>query len=194
MNFFMMQAEVATVRYYDVDMSPRRNRLKYTGTFNADAPLYEEPYFYREGMRLIRADPWRAIAKAGDGIRESLGLGVQTFWPASRVLYAGVSPSVVKAVMREALVVSARAFVFVLALPSIVVIVVLAARGALFDSANVIWLAVAGVFATMLFTSALFLADPRMHVPFDALLIVASVAAIQLAWASRWPSRLEGNA
>jgi 4-amino-4-deoxy-L-arabinose transferase-like glycosyltransferase len=183
-NFFMMQAEVALVGYYDGGIGPTRNMLKYKGRFEAAAPLYDEPYYYREGMRLISADPWRALARAGDGVRESLGLGLQTFWPASRVLNSRVSPSVVYAVLRKALDLTARAFVFTLVLPPLAVILVLAARRTLFDPPNVIWLTVAGVFATMLFTSLLFLADPRMHVPYDALLIVASVAAIQRAWSS----------
>jgi 4-amino-4-deoxy-L-arabinose transferase-like glycosyltransferase len=182
LNFCMMQAEVAKVQYYEAIIEPRRNLLKYKGSIQAAAPFYEERYYYREGMRLIRADPWRAVARASDGIRESLGLGLQTFWPAPPILYPGLSPSLVKAVMRSALAVTARAFVFVLMLPPLVVIVMLATRGTLFDAANVIWLAVAGVFATMVFTSVLFLADPRMHVPYDALLIVTSVIAIQRAW------------
>ena len=181
LNFFMMQAEVAEVRYYDTGVGPIRNVLKYRGVYEAAAPLYEEPYYYREGMRLLRADPWRALARAADGIRESLGLGLQTFWPASRVPNGRVSPSVVYAVMRKALDVTARTFVFMLVLPPLVVIVVLATRGTLFDPANVIWLAVAGIFATMLLTSLLFLADPRMHIPYDGLLIVASVAAVRRA-------------
>lgn len=197
LNFFMMQAEVADVRYYDTGVGPTRNMLKYRGVFHADAPLYDEPYYYREGMRLIRANPWRALARTADGIRESLGLGVQTFWPASssdpssRLLQASspssplrdfISPSVIYAVLLASMDVSARAFVVTLVIPPLVVIVFLAARGTLFEPERVIWLAVAGVFATMLLTSVLFLADPRMHVPYDALLIVASVAAVRRAW------------
>ena len=181
MNFFMMHAEVANVRYYDQAVGPLRNVLKYRGVFDADAPLYDEPYYYGEGMRLIRADPWRALARTADGIRESLGLGVQTFWPA-KLLSQFMPPSVIYAVLLTALHFSARAFVFTLVIPPLVVIVLLAARGTLFEREHVIWLAVAGVFATMLLTSVLFLADPRMHVPYDALLIVASVAAVRRAW------------
>jgi hypothetical protein len=181
MNFFMMHAEVANVRYYDKAVGPLRNVLKYHGVFDAHAPLYDEPYYYREGMRLIRADPWRALARTADGIRESLGLGVQAFWPA-KLLSEFMPPSVIYPLLLTALDFSARAFVFTLVIPPLVVIVLLAARGTLFEREHVIWLAVAGVFATMLLTSVLFLADPRMHVPYDALLIVASVAAVRRAW------------
>jgi hypothetical protein len=64
-----------------------------------------------------------------------------------------------------------------------VAVVFLAGRGALFDREHVIWLTVAGAFVTMLLTSLLFLADPRMHIPYDGLLIVASVAAVHRGWA-----------
>jgi 4-amino-4-deoxy-L-arabinose transferase-like glycosyltransferase len=181
LNFFMMQAEVAAVRYYDTGVAPLRNVLKYRGVYDAAAPLYEEPYYYREGIRLLRADPWRALARAADGIRESVGLGLQTFWPASRVPGDRMSPSPVYEVLRVGLRLSARAFLFVLVLPPLVAVIFLASRGALFDREHVIWLAVAGAFVTMLLTSLLFLADPRMHIPYDALLIVASVAAVRRA-------------
>jgi 4-amino-4-deoxy-L-arabinose transferase-like glycosyltransferase len=182
LNFFMMQAEVAFVRYYDMRVGPIRNVLKYHGVYEAAAPFYEEPYYYREGLRLIRADPWGALARAGDGVRESLGLGLQTFWPASGVPSLGMSPLAADyEVLRVGLRLSARAFLFVLVLPPLAVVVFLVLRGALLEREHVIWLAVAGAFVTMLLTSLLFLADPRMHIPYDGLLIVASVAAVRRA-------------
>ena len=183
LNFFLMQAEVRGVRYYDEAVGPIRNVFKYDRVFEAPVPLYDEPYYYREGIRMIRADPWRAVARAADGIRESLGLGRQTFWPASHV--SETSPSPVYAIMLPALDFSARAFAPSLVLPSLVAVVVLAARGTLFDRDYLFWLALAGSFATMLVTSIFFLADPRMHIPYDALLIVASVATVHWAWESR---------
>ncbi len=181
LNFFMMQAEVASVWYYDMGIKPVRNMLKYQGTYAAAEPFYEERYYYREGMRLLRGDPLRALGRTGDGIRESLGLGMQTFWPASPVSRARISPSAVYDMLCVGLRLSARAFLFVLVLPPLLAVGFLAARGALFDREHVVWLTVAGAFVTMLLTSLLFLADPRMHVPYDGLLIVASLAAIRSA-------------
>jgi hypothetical protein len=84
-------------------------------------------------------------------------------------------------VLRVGLRLSARGFLFVLVLPPLAVVVLLALRGALLEREHVIWLAVAGAIVTMLLTSLLFLADPRTHIPYDGLLIVASVAAVRRA-------------
>ncbi len=189
-NFFMMQAEVASARHDGWVVAPVRNVLKYQGRYESDAPFYYEPYFYREGMRLLRADPVRALLRACDGIRESLGVGLQTYWPASQGPRDRRPFPPAFQVMRVALIVSARAFPIVLVLPPLVAIALLVARGTLFGRAQLIWLTVAGVFVMMLVTSLVFLADPRMHVPYDGLLIVASVAAAHWAWSAlRGPGR-----
>ena len=75
LNFFMMQAEVAMVQSYDLHVGPIRNMMKYRGAYEAEMPFFEEPYYYREGMRLVRADPWRAAVRTADSLQESVGLG-----------------------------------------------------------------------------------------------------------------------
>ena len=182
LNFFMMQAEVAMVQYYDLHVGPIRNMMKYRGAYEAEMPFFEEPYYYREGMRLVRADPWRAAVRTADSLQESVGLGGQTYWPAPRLSTAHGIQKPAFEVIRRSLRLSARAFFFVLAGPPLVAIVALAVRRRLFDAEHVVWLAVAGSFAVMLATSLLFLADPRTHVPYDALLIVASTGALSWAW------------
>jgi 4-amino-4-deoxy-L-arabinose transferase-like glycosyltransferase len=181
LNFFMMQAEVAQIQYYDSPIRPIRNVLKYKGVFEAPTPFYDEPYFYREGLRLVRAAPWRAVMRAVDGLRETAGLGQQTFWPP---LDWRMPPGWRRdgyLALRTALDFTARAFLLLL-LPPVLVIARLAVRRTLFEPRNVAWLATAGAVAVMLLTSVLFLADPRMHVPYDPLLLVATVAAGRLAF------------
>jgi hypothetical protein len=31
--------------------------MKYRGAYESEMPFFDEPYYYREGMRLVRADP-----------------------------------------------------------------------------------------------------------------------------------------
>jgi hypothetical protein len=182
LNFFMMQAEVARVQFFDRGIGPVRNVIKYHGVFNSPVPLYEEPYFYREGLRLIRESPGRALVRAGDNLREATGLGAQAFWPLANASsdrdwkHARLYPAGTL-VLRWC----SRGFLFVLVLPPLAVILTLTARRVLFQPDQVAWIAVAGSLVTMLVTSLVFLADPRMHVPFDALLMVASLAAAKRA-------------
>jgi hypothetical protein len=58
-------------------------------------------------------------------------------------------------------------------------------RGEWLQPVNAGWTLVAGSIVTLSFTFLVFLADPRVHVPFDALFIVATLAAVnRLACAS----------
>jgi hypothetical protein len=182
LNFFMMQAEISRTRFFDEHIAPIRNVLKYREVFDSPVPLYDEPYYYKEGVRLILERPGRALVRAADNLRETAGLGVQAFWPEPRAVVAGDwREATVYPALRQALRWSARVFLFVLVLPPLAVVLALAAHRRLFQPDRVAWIAVLGALVLMLVTSLLFLADPRMHVPFDALLLVATLDALRRA-------------
>ena len=181
-NFFMMHAEVGRVRYYDWSTGPVRNQLEYSGVYESPVPFYDEPHFYREGVALMLADPLRAAFRAADGLRETAGLGRQSYWPNLRLPASDGWRGDVYALLGRALRFSALAFLFVLVLPPAIVIAILSARGTIVECGQVVWMATAGALAVMFVTSVLFLAEPRMHVPYDALLIAASLAAVRRGW------------
>src|SRR6185436_941518 len=70
LNFFLMQADYQGVSAYDVWFSPILNHNRYRGMFESNVPLYEEDYYYREGMRAVRADPMKALRRVPDHLRE----------------------------------------------------------------------------------------------------------------------------
>jgi 4-amino-4-deoxy-L-arabinose transferase-like glycosyltransferase len=177
LNFFLMETDYEGVRYYDGSFSPIRNHNRYRVPFEAEAPFYEEDYYYREGIRAVRADPMRALRRLPDHLREGWGLGQQAYWP-SRPRGRDRLPRLDWRILQTC---SKSFFVLFVALPT-VTLVGMTLSGELWQRVNAGWLLVAGALLTLTLTFLVFLADPRMHVPFDALFVVATLAAVHRRW------------
>ncbi len=177
LNFFLMQTDYQGVRAFDWSFFPIRNNNLYREIFKADAPFYEEDYYYREGMRAVRADPMKALRRLPDHLWEGWGLGQQAYWP-SRPRGSGGLPRLDWRILQPC---SKSFFVLFVALPTLT-LVAMTRSGELWRRVNAGWLVVAGTLLTLTLTFLVFLADPRMHVPFDALFLVATLAAVHRWW------------
>ena len=172
-NFFLMQSDYRGVLYYETGVIPVRNLNLYRVYYDASAPLYEEGYYYREGWKAIRAGPMRALARAPDHLREGWGLGEQGYWPARPVAVPSAAPLEWR-ILRAC----ATGFFWLFILPATMMSAWLVLRGEWLRPVNAGWTLVAGSIVTLSFTFLVFLADPRVHVPFDALFIVATLAVV----------------
>lgn len=174
MNFFLMQADYQSFRSPDATWSPIRNGLKYAAPFVSSVPSYEEAYYYREGFRWFvgRPDKMRhVLANLGEGV----GLGLQGYWPANA---SRPEDPPEQATIRQVLRRSSQAYPWLVLVPVLLSVLVAAARGNLMRPEG------AGAFLGLVlvggiaFTSVVFLADPRMHVPFDAALVACGAALV----------------
>jgi 4-amino-4-deoxy-L-arabinose transferase-like glycosyltransferase len=183
MNFFLMQADVQTVTAQNAGWTPVRNLLFYSEIFVAPVPTYDEAFFYREGVERLRARP-DPIRHALRNLSEGLGLGQQGYFPANGHLPDELQP---QAFLRQVLRVCSKGFFWFLLVPVLAGIAVAVARGRLFQPAGAPVLLAAGMVFAMVVTAVTFLAEPRMHVPFDAVMIayVAAFVVRTLEWAGR---------
>lgn len=179
LNFFLMQTDYQGVDAFEWSFSPILNHGRYRVMFKSPVPFYEEDYFYREGIRAIRADPMKALWRVPDHLRESWGLGRQAYWPA-RVRNRDGTTRLEWRILQPC----AKAFLpLFVALPTLT-LVAMTYRGELWRPETAGWVIVLGALVTLTVTDLVFLADPRMHVPFDGLFVTATLAAVQ-----RWRGR-----
>ncbi|AKU90350.1 hypothetical protein AKJ08_0737 [Vulgatibacter incomptus] len=172
LNFFLAHAKVRGAEYREGTFThrifPIPNVVRHHEVYRSPVPLYDEAHFYREGVRVLASEPSRLLA-AIDNVVEGLGLGKQGFWPG----WPG----------RETLLqVYAKVFFALGILPAAAWLLVLRRR--IFEEENAPILLFAALLTSALLTLYFFLGDPRMRVPFDPLLIVLSVAAIDRAAAA----------
>jgi hypothetical protein len=172
-NFFLMQTDFQGVNAFDWSFSPVLNHRHYRVMFEGPVPLYEEDYYYREGMRAVRADPVKALRRVPDHLRESWGLGFQIYWPAQPRMRDG-TPRFDWQILKPC----ARAFFPVFVAPTALMLAVLTSRREWRRPESAAWMLVLGTLVTLTMTAVLYLADPRMHVPFDGLFIVATGAVV----------------
>jgi hypothetical protein len=173
LNFFLMETDYGGVQYYDDFFGPIRNYNRSHVRFEAAAPFYDEAYYYREGLQWVRADPLKALRRLPDHLREGWGFGQQGYWP-SRPRNRDGSARLDWKILQWC---SRSFFVAFVAVP-MVALIVMAVRGELWQAVNAGWLLVVGALLTLMLTFLVFLADPRMHVPFDGLFVTATLAAV----------------
>ena len=170
-NFFLMQADINRVYTPDSTWSPPRNNLRYTQAFRASALSTDEAFYYRAGMDFF----WNRSDKARhtvENVLEGFGLGLQGYWPANLDFTDEQSDY---PTLRRILRLCSRAFVWMLIMP---VWIFATAGWRLMDRATAAaWILVCSLTAILIVTFAVFLADPRMHSPFDPILIAFSTVA-----------------
>jgi 4-amino-4-deoxy-L-arabinose transferase-like glycosyltransferase len=170
-NFYMAQADVRGVADQFGSFVPVRNALEYSEMFESPVPRFDEQYFYGEGWAWFRQRPdkWRHLLhKIGEGF----GLGRQGYWPAN----SGEAPRTWTSWL---LAVSSSAYPWLLLFPATGFAAVRMGRNrvaGLFEPP--VFLTVSFT-ALSIFTSAMFLADPRMHVPFDPVTIAVLFAMLR---------------
>ncbi len=84
LNFFLAHAEYIGVHYRQPPMVheivPIPNLLRYKPYFESLVPLYDEKFFYHQGLEVFKNDPYHLLI-ALDNVKEGLGLGIQDYWP-----------------------------------------------------------------------------------------------------------------
>jgi dolichyl-phosphate-mannose-protein mannosyltransferase len=178
-NFFLMQADINRVYTPDSTWSPPRNYFRYTQQFRSSALSTDEAFYYREGVDFFLNRPDKARHTL-ENVLEGFGLGVQGYWPANNDV---TDESSDHPALRRILRLCSRAFVWMLIVPVWILTIV---GWHLMDRATAAaWMLICSLTAILVVTFAVFLADPRMHVPFDPILIAFST----IAWI-RFPATL----
>jgi len=178
-NFFLMQADINRVYTPDSTWSPPRNNLRYTQELRSSALSTDEAFYYREGLNffLNRSDKARHTL---ENVLEGFGLGLQGYWPANHDF---TDERFDHPALRRILRWCSRVFVWMLIVP---VWIFTIACWRLMDRATAAaWMLACSLTAILIVTFAVFLADPRMHLPFDPILIAFST----IAWI-RFPATL----
>ena len=173
MNFLMEQVDVRAFHAPDATWVPLRNALFYAGTYESPVKSYDERFLYAEGMRFFLGRPDK-LQHMGENLREGFGLGLQGYWPGNRALPTDPSEHTW---MRSVLRLSSRAFFPAVIAPVLAITLIAAVRKTVSAPLFALLLLAASATAALAFTALVFLADPRMHVPFDASLIATLLAA-----------------
>jgi 4-amino-4-deoxy-L-arabinose transferase-like glycosyltransferase len=167
LNFYLNFSEVRTIRYRDRQndhtITPLPNRMRYRRDERSHVPFYDEGHYYRLGLERIAERPAR-LWRAGRNLPAAAGLGKLDYWPGWKEL----DPFLERASL---------GFFYAAITPSLLWLLLLGGSGRLFRPEHrlrqllVAWLATCAVVAW------LFLGDPRLRVPFDALWILLAVDA-----------------
>lgn len=166
LNFYLAFREVRGVAYDDGEIVhhiiPIPNLLRFREVEQVSEPFWRESYFYREGLRQLRDHPGR-LAHIGWNLVEGLGGGRQNFWPGweGRSTFLRTYGSI---------------FFWFAVLPALVHLAWRFRRREGRGPALLVGAYLAPAFLTLGF----FLGDPRMRVPFDPLLILLAVGALDL--------------
>jgi hypothetical protein len=175
-NFFLSRCECRGVLFPENEVSggttAYHNRIRYTEMWQAEAPPYEESYYYAHGVQLLTDDPWR-IVRGFANVQDGLGLGPlnePAYWPS----WMGYN---------DVLNACARLIAPLTLLPALIATVFQRKRTQEPSKKNRRGVLLAVVISE-LFTMYLYLGDPRGRVPFDPLLIILGT----IAWADlgRW--------
>jgi hypothetical protein len=167
LNFYLNFSEVRTIRYRDRlndhGITPLPSLMRYQQDERSRVPFYDDGYYYRRGLERIQEQParlWRATRNLSD----AAGLGPLAYWPGWR----DHEPFLERA---------SRGFCYLALAPALLWLVLLGGSGRLFRPEHrprqllAAWL-LSGAFVTWLF-----LGDPRIRVPFDALWILLALDA-----------------
>jgi hypothetical protein len=175
-NFFLLQADIRQLRFYDNWLSPIRNNLMYTSVVDSPVAFDDERYFYREGVKQFLRRPDK-VRHTMSNLQEGLGLGLQGYWPANKVLPSDDSKEPDHLIFRRVLRWCSKLFFWALVLPLVVQSAVLLATRRWHMPNELPALLALSVIVTLLLTFATLLADPRVHLPFDPVLLGLAAAA-----------------
>ena len=175
-NFYLMHTDVRGLTFFDEWLSPIRNFQRFKSWESSAVPLYDEPHFYRAGFERFRARDDK-VAHLLDNVAEGFGLGGQAYWPANLTRSVEDPNRLDHWWERHMLRWSSRIFVWLLVLPIGVEGAILAARRTIFQPSESPRLLACLMIVVLGLTFSTLLADPRVHVPFDALLIVFTADA-----------------
>jgi len=167
-NFFLMQADVQGLTFYDEWLRPVRN-ARYSTMVSSPVPFTDEPYFYKRGARelLARRDK---VGHAVSNLAEGFGLGLQGYWPANEPLSAEPSDAADRW-GRRILSLCSQGFFWVLVLPTVLGAAWAGLRRPRLRRLEIQSVLAASIVIVLVVTFVVFLADPRVHVPFDPILI-----------------------
>jgi hypothetical protein len=168
LNFYLNLADVRGVRFKERRavhrITPIPNLLRFPRDEDEEAvfvPFYDDAYFYQRGLALLRQQPSRLVLRGASNLAEAAGMGGQGYWPEADT----------RLTRRHR-----RAFFMAAMLPSLAGALLLGARRRWAARENLPLLAAAGLVASNLVTVLFFLGDPRMRVPFDALIVLLAAA------------------
>jgi 4-amino-4-deoxy-L-arabinose transferase-like glycosyltransferase len=163
LNFYLNFAEVNSIHFEDAHIQPIPNAVRYREPEFTSRPFYHDRFFYEKGVRLLKDKPARLI-RALDNFPESFLLGHQGYWPEWE---KGTRFSLIN-----------LPFIFLVWGPALIHGTRLLFSRQLVrerDAAKPLLLA---LIASMLLTIYLFLGDPRMRVPFDAVALILALDAL----------------
>ena len=166
-NFFLSHSEYRGAVFEGMEVIPIRNAKYYTRFYKSPVPLYDEPFFYREGLRLLTDDPWRLVRAIGN-VSDGMGMGPLTYWPADE--HALALPRAWQIALRA----FGLAFFPLLVMPALLSVSRAAEASPLAGLADADRSLFLPVFLALIATLYLYLGDPRIHVPYVPLIAVAS--------------------
>ncbi len=176
LNFYLARAPVRIIHYkgdygeYHIGPIPNMRRYGPRQDVHTSVPLFDESHFYKEGLKQIWDEP-RSLLRSFGNIKEGLGLGLQDYWPAWNTP-SGAAQKWLRAF--------SQGFSLIL-LPALAGVAVLGFRKSLWEAREAPWLLVTLSLGALLATFYVYLGDPRIHLPFDAVLIAFSFAAVARA-------------
>ncbi len=169
LNFFLAHADVRGARWFDGRfthaVTPIFNLQHFERDFVSPVALYEEAWFYRAGFALFVEKPQLAFTSLANLV-DGVGLGRQDYWPG----WAGHS---------RWLSGFSRAAFPLLVLPSLLSGLRLVRRFRSLQKRDAGRLFVVLVATSVFLPMYLFLGDPRLRVPHDPLLILATLDLFQ---------------
>jgi hypothetical protein len=167
LNFYLNFAEVSGVYFEKGYIQPLPNAVRYTNPENASQPFYEDGYYYEKGVQLLKDNPARLV-RALDNFREAFLLGKQSYWPEWQRSW------------RFSLL--NLPFIFLVWLPALIHAVRLLGSRRLLRERDPAPPLLIALVASVLLTIYLFLGDPRMRVPFDAVALILALDALGRYW------------
>jgi 4-amino-4-deoxy-L-arabinose transferase-like glycosyltransferase len=167
-NFFLMQADVRGMTFRDVGIRPVRN-ARYSTMVSSPVPFSDEAYFYKQGVRefLARRDK---VGHVLTNIAEGFGLGQQGYWPGNLPL-SGEDSAATADRTKRILRLCSQGFFWVVILPTVLGVAWAGLRRPRLRRLEIQSVLAASIVIVLVVTSVVLLADPRMHVPFDPILI-----------------------
>jgi hypothetical protein len=167
LNFYLNFSEVRTIRYRDQlndhAITPLPNLMRYTRDERSFVPFYDDGHYYRLGLQQIGERPAR-LRRALRNLPDSAGLGTLAYWPGWRdhdVLVERASVG----------------FFYVVVVPALAWLAWLLLSGGLLRAGQRVQSLLGLWLVSGAFVAWLFLGDPRIRVPFDALWLLLALDA-----------------
>lgn len=180
MNFFLSFSQYKGVRYQSYYWVPLRNWYFQTSYYASPVPLYDQAFFYRQGWIEIVDHPSRLVVDGFWKLVEGLGLGRSGYFPVASgadLLEKREAIGEVAYLLYQSAQPFCSLFAPLVVLPIVLHSIALGARREILLPENAPRLLAAMCLLLVLATFYAFLADPRVHLPFEPLLIAAAVDA-----------------